>query len=198
MVTRDRAVDVAGRSEAERRVSAIAEIVAALVSRGDEEGYGLNLNALKNATARKYKLSKAPKLTELIAAVPVEHRDQLMPKLRAKPVRTASGVAVVAVMSKPHRCPHIATTGNVCACIARAGRTVISSTARSRTRGTSRRPCGRFERGTIRTRRVEDVWTSCGGWDTPSIKWNSCSWEGHSCRCQSIIGIISLEICTIR
>ena len=114
MVTRDRAVDVAGRSEAERRVSAIAEIVAALVSRGDEEGYGLNLNALKNATARKYKLSKAPKLTELIAAVPVEHRDQLMPKLRAKPVRTASGVAVVAVMSKPHRCPHIATTGNVC------------------------------------------------------------------------------------
>jgi ELP3 family radical SAM enzyme/protein acetyltransferase len=31
-----------------------------------------------------------------------------------KPVRTASGVAVVAVMCKPHRCPHIATTGHVC------------------------------------------------------------------------------------
>ncbi len=30
---------------------------------------------------------------------------------QAKPVRTASGIAVVAVMSKPHRCPHIATTG---------------------------------------------------------------------------------------
>jgi hypothetical protein len=29
-------------------------------------------------------------------------------------VRTASGIAVVAVMSKPHRCPHIATTGNIC------------------------------------------------------------------------------------
>ncbi len=26
-------------------------------------------------------------------------------------MRTASGIAVVAVMSKPHRCPHIATTG---------------------------------------------------------------------------------------
>lgn len=36
------------------------------------------------------------------------------PRLRAKPVRTASGIAVVAVMSKPHRCPHIATTGNIC------------------------------------------------------------------------------------
>ena len=34
--------------------------------------------------------------------------------LRVKPVRTASGIAVVAVMSKPHRCPHIATTGNIC------------------------------------------------------------------------------------
>jgi len=30
---------------------------------------------------------------------------------QAKPIRTASGIAVVAVMSKPHRCPHIATTG---------------------------------------------------------------------------------------
>ncbi len=34
--------------------------------------------------------------------------------IQAKPIRTASGIAVVAVMSKPHRCPHIAMTGNVC------------------------------------------------------------------------------------
>lgn len=38
----------------------------------------------------------------------------ILSRLRAKPVRTASGIAVVAVMSKPHRCPHIATTGNIC------------------------------------------------------------------------------------
>lgn len=48
------------------------------------------------------------------------HKERLMIiapifcRLRAKPVRTASGIAVVAVMSKPHRCPHIATTGNIC------------------------------------------------------------------------------------
>jgi histone acetyltransferase (RNA polymerase elongator complex component) len=48
---------------------------------------------------------------ELIAALPDDHRATLLPRLRAKPVRTASGIAVVAVMSKPHRCPHIATTG---------------------------------------------------------------------------------------
>ena len=47
-------------------------------------------------------------------AVPEADRAALLPRLRAKPVRTASGIAVVAVMSKPHRCPHIATTGNIC------------------------------------------------------------------------------------
>lgn len=61
--------------------------------------------------ARRHGLSRAPKLIEIIAAVPEEHRASLLPRLRAKPVRTASGIAVVAVMSKPHRCPHIATTG---------------------------------------------------------------------------------------
>lgn len=61
--------------------------------------------------SRKYGLQRSPKLVEMIAAVPEEHRAILLPQLRAKPVRTASGIAVVAVMSKPHRCPHIATTG---------------------------------------------------------------------------------------
>lgn len=65
--------------------------------------------------SRKYGLPRAPKLVEMIAAVPEEHRATLLPQLRAKPVRTASGIAVVAVMSKPHRCPHIATTG-ACGC----------------------------------------------------------------------------------
>ena len=44
---------------------------------------------------------------------PLQHTHALS-SLRAKPVRSASGIAVVAVMSKPHRCPHIATTGNIC------------------------------------------------------------------------------------
>ncbi|KAI8467279.1 MAG: hypothetical protein J3K34DRAFT_431198 [Monoraphidium minutum] len=64
--------------------------------------------------SRRYGLTRSPKLVEIIAAVPEEHRGALLPQLRAKPVRTASGIAVVAVMSKPHRCPHIATTGNIC------------------------------------------------------------------------------------
>ncbi len=51
---------------------------------------------------------------EILAALPEHRREHLVPYLRAKPVRSASGVAVVAVMTKPHRCPHIATTGAVC------------------------------------------------------------------------------------
>ena len=79
-----------GLSEEEARVRAIAEIVSSMVDLS-HKGQNVDLNALKSAACRKYGLSRAP-----------------------KPVRTASGIAVVAVMSKPHRCPHIATTGNIC------------------------------------------------------------------------------------
>ncbi len=53
-------------------------------------------------------------MVEIISALPDNYKNKLTPLLKAKPVRTASGIAVVAVMCKPHRCPHIATTGNIC------------------------------------------------------------------------------------
>ena len=59
-------------------------------------------------------MSNAPKIVEILAAIPETHKNYLIPLLKAKPVRTASGIAVVAVMAKPHRCPHIALTGNIC------------------------------------------------------------------------------------
>ncbi|KAL6584371.1 Elongator complex protein 3 [Orobanche minor] len=102
-----------GLSEEEARVKAIAEIVSTMVYLS-RKGQDVDLNAVKSEACRKYGLSKAPKLVEMIAALPESEREALLPKLRAKPVRTASGIAVVAVMSKPHRCPHIATTGNIC------------------------------------------------------------------------------------
>ncbi|CAI7783113.1 unnamed protein product [Closterium sp. NIES-53] len=104
---------VLSASPEESRVRAISEIVRAMID-GVRAGRDVNLNAIKSDASRKHGLSRAPKLVEIIAAVPEEHRDALIPRLRAKPVRTASGIAVVAVMSKPHRCPHIATTGNIC------------------------------------------------------------------------------------
>jgi elongator complex protein 3 len=73
-----------------------------------------NVNALRSKYARKYGLSATPRLTDVLAGVPDEWKDRLRGWLMAKPVRTASGVAVVAVMCKPHRCPHVAMTGNIC------------------------------------------------------------------------------------
>jgi elongator complex protein 3 len=89
------------------------EIVAQLIKSYDR-GEPLNLTKLKTRCAAKNKLKGMPKIVDILAALPESHKDKLTPILKGKPVRTASGIAVVAVMSKPHRCPHIAMTGNIC------------------------------------------------------------------------------------
>ncbi|KAI8142263.1 elongator complex protein 3 [Fennellomyces sp. T-0311] len=102
-----------GPTQHELMVKTCAEIVNELIS-ATETGKDVNLNGLKNRVARKNKMQNLPKLVDIIAAIPDQHRAALLPKLKAKPIRTASGIAVVAVMCKPHRCPHIAMTGNIC------------------------------------------------------------------------------------
>ena len=90
-----------------------AEIVKTLIEAHDS-GKDVNLNKLKSQISSKHGLRSQPRLTDIIAAVPHQYKKALLPKLKAKPVRTASGIAVVAVMCKPHRCPHINMTGNIC------------------------------------------------------------------------------------
>ncbi|XP_025922747.1 elongator complex protein 3 isoform X1 [Apteryx rowi] len=100
-------------SHAELMMMTIADIIKQLIE-AHELGKEVNLNKLKTKTSAKYGLSAQPRLVDIIAAVPPQHRKVLIPKLKAKPIRTASGIAVVAVMCKPHRCPHINFTGNIC------------------------------------------------------------------------------------
>lgn len=100
-------------SKAELMMKTIADIIHQLLE-AHECGKDVNLNKLKTKTSAKYGLSAQPRLVDIIAAVPPQHRKVLVPKLKAKPIRTASGIAVVAVMCKPHRCPHINFTGNIC------------------------------------------------------------------------------------
>ncbi|KAM6084915.1 elongator complex protein 3 [Theristicus caerulescens] len=100
-------------SHAELMMMAIADIIKQLIE-AHEQGKDVNLNKLKTKTSAKYGLSAQPRLVDIIAAVPPQYRKVLVPKLKAKPIRTASGIAVVAVMCKPHRCPHINFTGNIC------------------------------------------------------------------------------------
>ena len=94
-------------------IKCIQEIVKLLTTAYDR-GEKINLTKLKQKVASQYKLAKMPKIVDILAALPESHSDKLTPMLKGKPVRTASGIAVVAVMSKPHRCPHIAMTGNIC------------------------------------------------------------------------------------
>ncbi|KAJ2718762.1 Elongator subunit [Coemansia sp. Benny D115] len=101
------------QSHAERLVKTCAEIVAELIE-SNGRGETVNLNALKAKYSRINQLSSQPRLVDIIAAIPDQHKKELLPRLKAKPVRTASGIAVVAVMCKPHRCPHITYTGNIC------------------------------------------------------------------------------------
>jgi elongator complex protein 3 len=94
-------------------IKTITEIVQQLIQAYDR-GEKINLTKLKTKVSQKYKLRGMPKIVDILAALPESHKDKLTPLLKGKPVRTASGIAVVAVMSKPHRCPHIAMTGNIC------------------------------------------------------------------------------------
>lgn len=104
---------VPGSSREELMVMTVTEIVNQLIQ-AHQQGKDVNLNRIKSKISSKYGLSSQPRLVDIIAAVPQEYKKILLPKLKAKPVRTASGIAVVAVMCKPHRCPHIAMTGNIC------------------------------------------------------------------------------------
>lgn len=106
--------------ENERYMRACADIANALIE--DYEASidstkvkkDINLNSLRGQFAKKNYLTTQPPLTAIIAAVPEHYKKYILPKLIAKPIRSSSGIAVVAVMCKPHRCPHIAYTGNVC------------------------------------------------------------------------------------
>jgi len=91
----------------------IGEVIQELIA-AHQDGKDANLNKIKRRVSSKYELETTPRLVDIIAAVPQKYKKVLVPKLRAKPVRTASGIAVVAVMCKPHRCPHINFTGNIC------------------------------------------------------------------------------------
>jgi len=101
------------RSNPSSRLACLTSIANSLCKAFDAQ-QSVNVLRLRQIAASKHGLDAVPKLIEVIAALPEDRRAALSPYLRAKPIRSASGVAVVAVMCRPHRCPHIAVTGGVC------------------------------------------------------------------------------------
>lgn len=80
-------------NHAEALIKVCSEIVSEL-ARAHEANETINLNALRAKVAKKHRLNGSPRLVDIIAAVPEGLKAALLPKLKAKPIRTASGVSV--------------------------------------------------------------------------------------------------------
>jgi len=77
----------------------VERVLAGDLERDDVESAKLDV-------CSKYSASKVPKHTELLDRAPDGRRDELAEVLHRKPVRTASGVSPVAIMTSPRSCPH--------------------------------------------------------------------------------------------
>ena len=64
------------------------------------------LQRLKVKLAGEHGLRAVPSNSEILADAHDDEMKAIVPLLQRKPVRTVSGVAVVAVMTSPHPCPH--------------------------------------------------------------------------------------------
>nr|WP_319372760.1 tRNA uridine(34) 5-carboxymethylaminomethyl modification radical SAM/GNAT enzyme Elp3 [uncultured Methanobacterium sp.] len=65
-----------------------------------------DLEKAKFQVCREYKLDRFPRNSEILQMAREDEKEIITPILKKKPTRTISGVAVVAVMCPPHKCPH--------------------------------------------------------------------------------------------
>ncbi len=83
---------------------ALSEIIS-LLKKGEISSKD-DLNKVKIKVSRRYGLESIPRDSEILNRLAPSARKRFLELLRKKPSRTLSGVAVVAVMTRPHRCPH--------------------------------------------------------------------------------------------
>jgi len=60
----------------------------------------------KKDLAGEYKLKSMPRNSDILQYAGEDEFDDVIGLLQKKPTRTLSGVAVIAAMTKPHKCPH--------------------------------------------------------------------------------------------
>ncbi|WP_458205509.1 tRNA uridine(34) 5-carboxymethylaminomethyl modification radical SAM/GNAT enzyme Elp3 [Haladaptatus sp. NG-SE-30] len=77
----------------------VERILAGEIERDDVERAKLD-------ACSEFSAPKVPKNSEILDFAPNERREELEAVLQRKPVRTASGVSPVAIMTSPHQCPH--------------------------------------------------------------------------------------------
>lgn len=81
------------------------EIVEALLQSPDQLTRRA-VNQIKNRVCGKHHLPRTPSNADILQATIPEEAEILRPFLQKRPVRTVSGVAVVATMTSPQGCPH--------------------------------------------------------------------------------------------
>jgi elongator complex protein 3 len=86
------------QSKEERMMIIIGEVIQELL-KAHHENQDIDLNKLKTRISAKYGLDSSPKLVDIIAAVPNDVKHILVPKLKAKPIRTASGVSLISIIT---------------------------------------------------------------------------------------------------
>lgn len=75
------------------KVKTISEIVSALI-KAHQTNKPIDVDRLKARLSGQNGLSVLPKMVDIIAAIPEQYRKALLPILKTKPVRTASGVSI--------------------------------------------------------------------------------------------------------
>ena len=83
-------------------IEALKEIVSEL----DSVESQVELNRLKTGVAKKFGLKKIPTNLSVYLSLNQDQRKKYLSMLSMKPVRSSSGVSVVAIMIAPYGCPH--------------------------------------------------------------------------------------------
>jgi hypothetical protein len=78
-------------SQAEQLIR-ISSAIASDLIKAHEAGQTVSLNEIRNKWSKKFNYGGVPRLVDIISAVPDEYKKALLPTLKARPIRTASGV----------------------------------------------------------------------------------------------------------
>jgi len=79
------------KNQADSYYECIFSIVENLIS-SYEKQEPVDLNKIRREASKTFKLSISPRIHDIISALPREYKTKILPYLRQKPVRTASGL----------------------------------------------------------------------------------------------------------
>ncbi|GAB3029238.1 tRNA uridine(34) 5-carboxymethylaminomethyl modification radical SAM/GNAT enzyme Elp3 [Natronobiforma cellulositropha] len=91
-------------AEEQEALEAVCETLVGRILAGELERE--DVESAKLEACSEHGAAKVPKNSALLDFAPDDHREELEAVLQRKPVRTASGVSPIAIMTSPERCPH--------------------------------------------------------------------------------------------